>query len=534
MANTENFDVVVSTQLDENTEVVTVVPKSDADVAAWEDKVLYSAIQSYDKDKIIYSPFTLDAVTSEAVTLDLINELADNLNNNLRGILRVNAIIRRCVLTDELIGRMYEAIYANINSEYKLSYPNPEGRNKQKTLNNVKNIINDFNDQIDLKNLIRESIAGTFLEGNRILSLRKDEGNYVVDYLPLGIAGVSDYYENGCPSLYIDLKELERRLKKTYQKNKKRKALWLEDVKADIRYNYAPTVYTDYMAGDSYSRLDTKYNKIIRINNLGRKYGVSPIFRALKSSVVLDELMKTDVAVAKSKQRKILLQILRREVITDLHKKGFAEAIHAHGQLMQALQTTSCAYTAAPFVEKVEYVSPPKDDTNTDKTNQYQRNILNALGVEFIDTQAGTVSVANISLNQLMRLINAIGEQLERVLECFYKVILEDSGIDMSYAPSIRIIDSEQLDAALRKELATFLFTTLGASYETAYKILGFDVEDEYSKRKKENDDDITDTFYPRPTAYTTSGDSEAGRPANEGEGTDTEKQARDDIVNNG
>ena len=104
----------------------------------------------------------------------------------------------------------------------------------------------------------------------------------------------------------------------------------------------------------------------------------------------------------------------------------------------------------------------------------------------------------------------------------------------MSYAPSIRIIDSEQLDAALRKELATFLFTTLGASYETAYKILGFDVEDEYSKRKKENDDDITDTFYPRPTAYTISGDSEAGRPANEGEGTDTEKQARDDIVNNG
>ena len=237
MADTDSFDVVVKSQLDANTDVVTVVPKSEADIAAWEDNFLYSAIQNYDSNKTIYSSFTLETQKAEGITLELIEELADNLNNNLPGILRVNAIIRRRVLTDELIGRMYEAIYANINSEYKLSYPNPEGRNKQKTVNNVKKLIESFNDQIDLKNLIRESIAGTFLEGNRILELRKEDGNYVVDYLPLGIAGVSDYYENGAPSLYIDLRELERRLKKTYQKNKKRKAIWFEDVKRDIEAN---------------------------------------------------------------------------------------------------------------------------------------------------------------------------------------------------------------------------------------------------------------------------------------------------------
>ena len=531
----DDFEVVVSSQLGDDTEVVTVVPKID--IAEWEDQQLFSAIQKVQNGKIIYSPRTSDTESVEELTIDKIDELATNMNNTLSNVLNANAIIRQRVLTDDLIGRVYESVYSNINTEYKLSYPNPEGRNKQKTVTNVKRIIDDFNRQINIENLIRESISGVFLEGNRILNLRCSDGVYTIDHMPLGLAYVSDYTANGVPILCVDIKQLESRLKKTYSMTKKRKAVFFENVKQDIENNYPEQVYKDYIAGESISKLDTRYARIIRVNSMGRKYGVSPIFRALKAAVVLDNLMKTDISISKSKQRKILVQILRKEVITELRKKGLVEAVHAHSQLMDALKTTSCAYTAAPFVERLEYVSPPKDDTNADKLNQYQRRELNALGIEYIDTQSGTVSVANISLNQLLRLINAIGEQLERVLEDYYRVVLEDNHIDPIYAPSIRIIDSEQLDADLRQNLATFVFSNLGASFETAYKILGFNIEDELSKREAENNNNITEIFKPRPTAYTTSntddsGDGkEAGRPKKEGEETDVEKQERDKIV---
>lgn len=67
MADTDSFDVVVKSQLDADTEVVTVVPKGDADIAAWEDKFLYSAIQNYDSNKTIYSSFTLETQKADGV-----------------------------------------------------------------------------------------------------------------------------------------------------------------------------------------------------------------------------------------------------------------------------------------------------------------------------------------------------------------------------------------------------------------------------------------------------------------------------------
>lgn len=532
MDNKEDFDVIINSQIDD-TQVVTIA--SEADLTEWENNQLYSAIQNLDNKNIFYSVYAKDDSSQTDLTIDRISELATDINNNLPNLLTVNAIIRERVLTDELVGRTYDAVYSNVNTEYMLSYPNPEGRNKQKTIERVKQIVEDFNDQVDIGNIIRDCVSTVFLEGNGVYTLKSDGTTHVIDRIPLGIAYVSDYLSNGLPIVCIDTKALGNRLKKTYSKNKKRKAVFFEDIKADIKANYPEQVYEDYINGESISRLDTDYTKVIRINNLGRKYGVSPIFRALKPLVVLDNLSNTDIAISKSKQRKILLQILRKEVITDFKKKGFAEAAHAHAQLMSALSTTSCAYTAAPFVESVSYVAPPKDDTNIDKRTQYQRGVLNALGIEFIDTQSGTVSVANISLEQLLRLINAITEQIERMFHQYYKTVLRLNNIDPAYAPKIRIIDCEQLDAGLRKDLASFIYTTLGASLDTTYKLLGFNIEDERIKREKENEDKIDEIFYPRVTSYTvtnnTDTENKGGRPANEGGDTDVEKQTRDKVV---
>ena len=52
---------------------------------------------------------------------------------------------------------------------------------------------------------------------------------------------------------------------------------------------------------------------------------------------------------------------------------------------------------------------------------------------------------------------------------------------------------------------------------ETALSILGLDVNDEKAKRIKENDEALHETFFPRSTAFTSSGRGEVAPPENKG-----------------
>jgi len=61
----------------------------------------------------------------------------------------------------------------------------------------------------------------------------------------------------------------------------------------------------------------------------------------------------------------------------------------------------------------------------------------------------------------------------------------------------------------MKRQLASFLFNTLGASYETSYSMLGLSASEEAQKRVDEDEKDYDEIFMPHATAYT--------RSANEG-----------------
>ena len=117
-----------------------------------------------------------------------------------------------------------------------------------------------------------------------------------------------------------------------------------------------------------------------------------------------------------------------------------------------------------------------------------------------------------------MRTINSITEQLEDIYKKWYRQIALDNDYPPQYTPDVEVIDSEQLEMALKKELASFCYTTLNASLETCYDLVGLDVKDEAEKRKAEKDKGYDEIFTPRMTAYTNSGksntnDFKSGRP---------------------
>ena len=140
---------------------------------------------------------------------------------------------------------------------------------------------------------------------------------------------------------------------------------------------------------------------------------------------------------------------------------------------------------------------------------------LQALGIDFIDTEVGNYAGVNVSVTQIIRQINCIKSDVERVLNKFYATLLTSAGFDPNLAPTIEIEDAESMELSMRIELAKFVYGTLNASRETSFKLAGLNLNDEKIKRESEQAQGLDDIFTPRKTAYTTGNDEDnsSGRP---------------------
>ena len=521
----EDYEVIIRSKTSDGTEVVT-----SADAIT--DKWLVNAVAGYDATNQKYSAYLKDGTSSsDKLTPEYIDELAENTQSDLKKVQIINSIVRKEINKDGIVGKTVECVTANINTETKVSYDNEiTGRNKTKQLQQVKDFISTFNKTINTKRLIRNSIPTTFVEGNYICYLRHEDNKYKVDYYPLGVCEISDYDVNGDPVVLFNIKELRGRLQKIYRKNKKNKALFFKNMEDEVKANYPQEVYDAFVAKEDYAKLDVKYTGVIRINNLNRKYGLTPIFRAFKDMLMLDTFDNADRVNSKAKAKKIIHQKLRKEVMgTELNKKGFEDMAYAHDNFMAAFKQSTVVVTTPPTVESITYVEPKIELTAIDTVNNYRSRVLAALGIGFLmDSGSQSVSTADISVTQLLRTINMISEQLEDILQKWYKQILIDNHLPVEYCPTIKVIDSEALDFEMRKDLASTLYTIFNGSMSTSLELLGIDVNDEKEKRIKENDENYEEIFKCRQTAYTSSGRGEITETNNKGgRPADSKNQAK-------
>lgn len=520
--NTENFDVIIATEVpDENTTVLTTTEIGKQ----W----LENAMRNYDAENKIYSAYLNDLSSgSPIITKEILDGLAVNPQNNLDKVMKINDIVRIYINKDWIIGKVAEVINTNVNSEYRLSYKDfTYDKSKLSTLEECKDIISRFNSEINLKKLIKNSVPTTFTEGNYITYCRcTRNGHYNVAWFPLGVVEVSDYDVNGEPQILINMKELQSRLRKTIKKTRKNKALFFEKIEAEIKANYPPEVYRAYKNKDTYAKLDFKWSGNMRINNQNRRYGVTPIFRALYPALMLEQFDDTDRVNAKAKAKKFIVQLLNDKLLGDNgDRDSYEEQAFAHDNLMKAFKQKTVLVTTPAYVKDIKYVEPSTSNTDSDTVTNYVNRELSTLGISFLmNTNSTGASVASISLDQLMKTINSITEQLEFVIEKWYKNILIKAGYGAEFAPTISILDSELLEMKIKQDLAKLLYCNFNCSMETALAILGLDVNDEKSKRLKENEEKLHETFFPRSTAFTSSGngeihpndiDSKGGRPKN-------------------
>lgn len=357
--------------------------------------------------------------------------------------------------------------------------------------------------------------------------------HHTIDKYPLGVAIVSDYSENSIPRILIDTTELTNRLQKTTLRSKKNKPLFFANTADEIKNNYPKEVIDAYTNRERYAKLDLRRTGTNRFGNLNRKYGLSPIFKALKPKIMLDTFDKSDATNAKAKAKKIIAQMMRKETMGQTYeKKGLEDMAYAHTQLMNAWRNPTVVYTPPPCVEKIEYVEPKVEMTNEKTITQYRSRVTSALGISFLNTDGQqTVSTANISIKQLMKTINKIAERQEKILQRWYEIVLEEAGIPIEYCPTPHILDAEMLEFELKQDLAELMYSKLNCSFQTVYEILGIDYKDEVERRKKEKENGVDDIFTPHPTSYNSSGGDSVGRPTgstSSGNEVNEQKQAYD------
>ena len=519
VVSTENFDVIFTSKADDDTYVTTSAENITR-------KQLSIALSVYDPKNDNYSVYLNEGVTpSKSLSINEIDELLTNTQNDLSKILKINAYNRKLINKNDIVGKTVESIDTNINTDIKITYGHAEeGRNKKKMLESCKTLIKDVNDGIKVKQLTRNAVTTSYIEGNWIAYLRHENNdNYTVDYYPLGVCEISDYNINGEPIVLFDINNLRSRLSKTYKRNRKNKALFFNTMEEEVKANYPKEVYDAFVAKEKYAKLNPKYTGVIRINNLNRKYGVSPIARAYTDLNMLDTFADTDRINSKAKGKKIIHQKMRKEVMgQDYNKDFFAELSYAHHNFMSAWKQSTVVVTTPPTVESITYVEPSVEMTSKDTYNIYRSKVLSTLGIQFLmDSGSQSVSTASISVTQLMRTINSITEQLQDILKKWYRQIIIDNGFPVQYTPDVEIIDSEQLEMSIKKDLATLCYSTLNASLETCYDLIGLNIKDEAEKRKSEKEKGYDDIFTPRMTAYTNTGDdSQGGRPSGDDQDT--------------
>lgn len=217
----ENFEIKFATQIDENTEVITTT-----------DELIQSrieeAIRKYDPSNIYYRTYLNESVTTTQLTKEALDDLAVLPQQDIRKIKQINSIVSTYVNKDWIIGKVVEVINTNINTQYKLSYRDFEEEGEIQKLNEAKLLIDDFNDRINLKRLIKNVIPNVYQNGNYYFYCRRtNEGHYDVEPFSLEFIEVSDYDINGEPVLLFNVKDMKKKITRTIKKNKKNKALFL-------------------------------------------------------------------------------------------------------------------------------------------------------------------------------------------------------------------------------------------------------------------------------------------------------------------
>ena len=493
----------------------------------------------------------LEKETGQFVTtLEDIQNLAKNPQFDREKVKKIYSLLEYYINKDVFLGKTFEVLSNNINTNYRVIYPNslPEKKGKKQTakdrqvLDLAKKTVEDFIDKIDIRRFIANAVLTVYTRGNFISYLNGDaRRGFSIDEYPLDMTEITKMKIGGTNLVTLDTRELKTRMDTEYKKYKNLKSTYefidfKQAILEIIKEEYPEEVVNAVSVNDSVAVLNPQRVGVARINNLKGQYGISPLFKALKSLLMLEQIDSSDSKVIISKTRKIIFQKLSDKLLDGTSPgasgKVFArkESNYAQGALLQALTEEVVVYTGQPFVDSLQIIEPNAQLTDSNVKQQHKDDVINAVGIGFTTNTSSGVAVTQYIYDDLLKTINKIVKrEIEPILNKYIQVVMNEYGFDVAISPKIEIQSTEMLDLDSLAKVVELYRNKLNLSMETIFEAIGLDVEDETYKRLNENsienpyavngESGLSSIFYPYATSYTMSGSSNSNTESNELEG---------------
>ncbi|WP_336786944.1 hypothetical protein [Paenibacillus sp. MMO-177] len=359
-------------------------------------------------------------------------------------------------------------------------------------------VIDDFNKRIGLKQVMRDMIFELAQSGN---VAGYDRDGKRIDIYPVTKIEVSPLIVGNKPVLLykneMSIDDLTDSLPKGLAKK--------------LELTFPKELARGFRKGDAKIVLDVSNTFFHKVNSSRYEpYGVPFILTAFDELAHKTVLKEAERSTATGIIEKILLV-----QVGDKDHKPKQPEIDFYSNLMTG-KKGSVKITVPHFVN-LSWVEPKTDIFGTDKFEQVDKDILNALGVSLTLIRGeggGNYSEGFIAVSGLIKTIESLREGLVPIVREWHVKELERNGISEEYCPDT-VLKPIEIDKSAKIELLQYLFQNAGLPYEVLYKESGYDYDVVKLIRENENKDKVEDIFKLRAQPFQGGADpnSEAGAP---------------------
>lgn len=425
------------------------------------------AFASVSKIKSSYSThfdenFNVDGSPSSYDLEAIFNNPQDNISN-------IIAYSKYCYRKHGIIMRVVNIIRDFGSSGLILSYPMKGEK--------VRKCIEDYNDRVDMEQLIRDIIFELALTGN-VCCYDRDGAR--VDIYPIDMIKVVP--------LIVNNKQVV-----AYKVDNKQYNFddYGNQINKNIENAYPKEIIDGFNNGNKYIILDTENAYFEKINaSQYEPYGVSVIVPAFEDLSHKSLLKEAEKATAND----IINKILHIQV-GDKDNRPNSRLLEEYDKLFYGKNGSIRATT--PHYVTIQWIEPKTDIFGEDKFVEIDTDILNTLGVSLTLIRGeggGNYAEGMLNFSGLVRTIEGIRSHIPTIVRSLYKKELERKGLNPEHAPTVRF-DDVVIDKTTKTDLLMQLFQTAGLPYQALYE--GFDMNWDYIKlmREEENKDGMDEIF---------------------------------------
>lgn len=382
-------------------------------------------------------------------------------------------------------------------SGYKLNFPKKDERTKK--------IIKNFNKRVGVEQVLRDMMFELAQTGNLA---GYDRDGKRIDIYPVTQVEVSPLIKNNKPVLIYKNDLVFEDMVSQLQIPKARLA-------KKIEISYPREVAIGIKKGQKRIILDIDKSFFCKVNSSRYEaYGIPfhlTAFDELAHKTVLKEAERS-TAVG------IIDKILRIAVGDKDHPPTQKE-IDFYSGLFEGKKGS--LRTTVPHFVNLEWIEPDTSIFGTEKFEQVDQDILNALGVSLTLIRGeggGNYSEGFIAVTGLIKTIENLRNEIPHIMDELYRSELMRNGVNPDNAPEF-VFDPVEIDKSAKIDLIKYLFTSAGLPYEVLYEETGFDFDHIKLTREEENNQQIEEIFKSRNAPIAGEDDEDSMKKANDPEG---------------